>query len=95
MGALHTLVLSDNPLEDTGAALLGRALPHAAHLVSLTLHRCRISEYGMRHLATGVGRSSTLRQLWLMDNAARCDGARAADPSTPCGVGRPRLARHA
>ena len=38
--------------------------------------RCGATEYGIRHLATGVGRSSTLRQLWLMDNEARCDGAR-------------------
>ena len=59
------------------------APPPANHLP-----RCGATEYGIRHLATGVGRSNSLRKLWLMDNAARCDGARhlmSALSVTGCG----------
>ena len=119
VSALHTLVLSDNPLGDSGVTLLGRAIFRATQLRCLALQRCAWSgrtgggvrgggrggvashcklsnfhppthpshpthhisrcgatEYGLRHLAAGVGRSASLRQLWLMDNEARCDGAR-------------------
>ena len=40
VSALHTLVLSDNPLGDSGVTLLGRAIYHAAQLRSLALQRC-------------------------------------------------------
>ena len=74
--ALQSIRLADSPIGDTGVALLGRAIPHASYLRTVALQRCGAREYGIRHLAHGLGRSASMRQVWLMGNAAGSDGAR-------------------
>ena len=72
VSALHTLVLSDNPLGDSGVTLLGRAIYQAAQLHTLALQRCAWGAAGARQ---GHGRQG---EGWqgngLQGNGAVDDG---------------------
>ena len=71
---LTALSLGSNPLGDTGAALVGRALPQCKCLRTLGLQDCGINSKGVKHLAKGCASNVSLRSLWLFANNAADEG---------------------
>ena len=91
---LTTLCLGSNPLGDTGAALVGRALHQCKCLQTLGLQGCGIGSRGFRHLAKGCATNVSLRSLWLFANAAADEGAARKRPrESTAGAVTPRRTR--
>mmetsp|Transcript_57333 Transcript_57333/g.94811 ORF Transcript_57333/g.94811 Transcript_57333/m.94811 type:complete len:476 (+) Transcript_57333:135-1562(+) len=72
---VEILALQSNPLGDTGAALLGRALAQNRNLRTLGLQQCGIGALGVRHLVKGMHSNESLTELWLLGNRCASDGA--------------------
>merc|ERR1712196_515440 len=81
--AVQVISFTKNPLSDSGAKAISRAIPRMQGLRTLWLNECGIGNAGIEAIMSQVQCSLTLENLYLFDNEVTDEGMEAVVAALP------------